>query len=53
MQEMYLIIIIIRKGRQCKAGRERLTQYQSEDSNPTTPTHRMEEEKWKTVGDKK
>ena len=47
------IIIIIRKVRQCKAGRERLTPYQSEDPNPTTPTHRMKEEKGKTVGDKK
>ena len=48
-----IIIIIIRKGRQCKAGRERLTPYQSEDPNPTTPTHRMKEERGKTVGDKK
>ena len=32
-----IIIIIIRKDRQCKAGRERLTPYQSEDPNPTTP----------------
>ena len=48
-----IIINIIRKGRQCKAGRERLTPYQSEDPNPTTPTHRMKEEKGKTVGDKK
>ena len=48
-----IIIIIIRNGRQCKAGRERLTPYQSEDPNPTTPTHRMREEKGKTEGDKK
>ena len=48
-----IIIIIIRKGQQCKTGRERLTPYQSEDPNPTTPTHRMKEEKRKTVGDKK
>ena len=47
------IIIIIKRGWQCKAGRERLTQYQSEDPNPTTPTHRKKEEKGKTVGDKK
>ena len=40
-------IIIIRKGPECKAGRERLTPYQSEDPNPTTPTHRMKEEKGK------
>ena len=47
-----IIIIIIKRGRQCKAGRERLTPYQSEDPNPTTPTHRKKEEKGKTVGDK-
>ena len=35
-----IIIIIIKRGWQCKAGRERLTPYQSEDPNPTTPTHR-------------
>ena len=29
---------------------ERLTPYQSEDSSPTTPTHRMKEEKGKTAG---
>ena len=39
----WVIIIIIRKGRQCKAERERLTPYQSEDPNPITPTHRMKE----------
>ena len=44
-------IIIIKRGWQCKAGRERLTPYQSEDHNPTTPTHRKKEEKGKTVGD--
>ena len=47
------IIIIIKKGWQCKAGRERLTPYQSENPNPTTPTHRMKEAKGKTAGDKK
>ena len=46
-------IIIIKRGWQCKAGRERLTPYQSEDPNPTTPTHRKKEEREKTVGDKK
>ena len=45
-------IIIIKRGWQCKAGRDRLTPYQSEDPNPTTPTHRKKEEKGKT-GDKK
>ena len=48
-----VIIIIIKRGWQCKTGRERLTLYQSEDPNPTTPTHRKKEEKGKTVGDKK
>ena len=48
-----IIIIIIKRGWQCKAGRERLTPYLSEDPNPTTPTHRKKEEKGKTVGDKK
>ena len=47
------IIIIIKKGWHCKAGRERLTPNQSEDPNPTTQTHRMKEEKGKTAGDKK
>ena len=47
-----IIIIIIKRGWHCKAGRERLTHYQSEDPNPTTPTHRKNEEKGKTVGDK-
>ena len=47
------IIIIIKRGWQCKAGRERLTPFQSEDPNPTTPTHRKKEEKGKTVGYKK
>ena len=30
-----------------------LSGYQSEDLNPTTPSHRMNEEKGKTAGDKK
>ena len=53
MNIIIIIIIIIKKGWQCKAGRERLTHNQSEDPNPTTPTHRMKEEKGKTAGDKK
>ena len=48
-----IIIIVIKKGWQCKAGRERLTPYQSGDPNPTTPTHRIKEEKGITSGDKK
>ena len=31
---LIIIIIIIKRGWQCKAGRERLTPYQSEDPNP-------------------
>ena len=46
---LLLFIIIIKKDWQCKAGRQRLTPYQSEDPNPTTPTHRMKEEKGKTA----
>ena len=42
-----LIIIIIRKGRQCKAERESDIPYQSENSNPTIPTYRQKEEKGK------
>ena len=53
LANLLIFLIIIRKGRQCKAGRERLTPYQSEDPNPTTQTHRMKKEKGKTVGDKK
>ena len=48
-----IIIIIIKKGWQCKAGRKRLTSYQSKDPKPTTPTRRMREEKGKTAGEKK
>ena len=47
------VIIIMKKGWQCKAGRERLTPYQFEDPSLTIPTHRMKEEKVKTIGDKK
>ena len=48
-----IIIIIIKKDRQCKAGRGRLTPYQSEDPSPTLPTYRGKEEKGKIVEDKK
>ena len=53
LAELSLLLFIIKTGWQCKAGRERLTPYQSEDPNHTTPTHRMKEEKGKTAGDKK
>ena len=46
-------IIIIKKDWQCKAGRGRLTPYQSEDPSPTLPTYRGKEKKWKIVKDKK
>ena len=42
-----IIIIIIKKGRQCKAGRERLTPYQSEDPNPTRKTTELKKRKGK------
>ena len=42
-----IIIIIIKKGQQCKDGREWYTPYQSEDPSPTTPTYRQKEEKGK------
>ena len=48
-----IIIIIIIKDWQCKAGRGRLTPYQSEDPSPTLPTYRGKEEKGKIVEDKK
>ena len=48
-----VIIIIIKKDWQCKAGRGRLASYQSEDPSPTLPTHRGKEEKGKRVEDKK
>ena len=49
---LIIIIIIIKKGWQRKAWKERLTPYQSEDPNPTTPTYRMKDEKGKTAGDR-
>ena len=48
-----IIIIIIKKDWQGKAGRERLTPYQSKDPSPTLPTYRGKEEKGKIVEDKK
>ena len=49
----FVIIIIIKKDWQCKAGRGRLTPYQSEDHSPMLPTYRGKEEKVKIVEDKK
>ena len=48
-----IIIIIIKKDWQCKAGRGRLTPYQSEYPSPILPTYRGKEEKGKIVEDKK
>ena len=48
-----VIIIIIKKGWQCKAGREQLTPNQYKDPIPTIRTHSMKEEKGKTARDKK
>ena len=48
----FQIIIIIKKDWQCKAGRGRLTPYQSKDPSPTLPTYRGKEEKGKIVEDK-
>ena len=53
INQFIIIIIIIKRGWQCKAGRERLTPYQSKDPNPTTPAPRKKEERGKTVGNKK
>ena len=48
-----IIIIIIKKDWQRKAGRGRLTPYQSEDPSPTLPTYRGKGEKGEIVEDKK
>ena len=50
---LYIIIIIVKKDFQCKAGRGRLTPYRSQDPSPTLPTYRGKEEKGKIVEDKK
>ena len=44
---LLIIIIIIKRDWQCKAGRERSTPYQSEDPNPTTPTLERKKRKGK------
>ena len=50
---LIIIIIIIKRDWQCKAGRGRLTPYQPEDPSPTLPNYRGKEEKGKIVEDKK
>ena len=52
-QKKCIIIIIIKKDWQCKAGRGRLTPYLSEDLSPTLTTYGGKEEKGKIVEDKK
>ena len=54
-QQLFIrhINIIIKNYWQCKAGRGRLTHYQSEDPSPTLPTYRGKDEKEKIVEDKK
>ena len=47
------IIIIIKKDWQCKAGRGRLTPYQSDYPRPTLPTYKRKEEKGEIVEDKR
>ena len=46
-QVVIIIIIIITRGRQFKAKRERYTPYQSEDPSLTIPSYRLDEEKGK------
>ena len=48
-EDALLFITVIKKGAQCKVVRKGLTPYLSEDPSPTIPTHRMKEEKAKTV----
>ena len=48
-----IVIIIIKKDWQCKAGRGRLTPYQYKDPSHTLPFYRGKEVKGKIVEDKK
>ena len=43
----HLLLLLLKKGQQCKVGREWYTPYQSEDPSPTIPTYRQKEEKGK------
>ena len=47
----FYLLLLLKKGRQCKAEREWYTPYQSEDPSPTIPTYREKEEKGKKVED--
>ena len=42
---MIIVIIIMERGRYCKAEREWSTPYQSKDHSPTIPTYGHKEEK--------
>ena len=53
LNNIQIIIIIIKKDWQCKARRGRLTPYHSEDPSPTLPTYRGKKDKGKMVEDKK
>ena len=50
---LLLLLLLLKEVGNATLGESELTPYQSEDPNPTTPTHRKKEEKGKTVGDKK
>ena len=52
MKLLLLLSLLLKNIGNARLG-ELLTPYQSEDPNPTTPTHRIKEEKGKTAGDKK
>ena len=51
--KVIIIVIIIKRDWQCKAGRGRLTPYESEDPSPTLPAYRGKEDKGKILQDKK
>ena len=52
-QLLLMLLLLLKKAGSAKAWRERLTPYQSEYQSPTIPTHRMKEQKVKSVRDKK
>ena len=47
--ELILLLVVLKEVGKCKAWRERLTPYKSEDpsGSPTTLTHKIKEEKGK------
>ena len=50
---LLLLLLFLKKDWQFKAGRGRLTPYQSEDPSSTLPAYRGKEDKVKIVEDKK